>query len=369
MMVKIRLICMMLPVLLVTACSRTSPSAEFHRLVAGFLRDHHYFEEPGDVWGTYTLDLTVEAIINYSLLTGDSSYNRDLARFFNNRDYQQGDTVDYRKTPFSDCYFTWFLMHPDPAFKGPYIEESRKMMQDLHRTEEGAVCIHHEGGDYMLIDYLQLYATRMARAGFLSGDTAFYAECISQIRIYRDILRYDDSGLYSQGRGWLDNKRLNSPACWSRGQGWLIRGMAGSLEYLPEGSSYYKELQGIFRNLCDALLSKQDAQGMWHTLPCLPLDESCPEVSGTALIAQNMAKAYRMGFLAETKYRDAALHAMQGIKDYIDRDGNISHISKGPGPLRETGPWKGKGEINNPHGLPAVLFALTEEILIKHEMF
>ncbi len=366
-MVIIRPACIMLSVILVMACNRINPSLEVQRLVDGFLEDHQYFEEAGDVWGSYTLDLTVEAIINYSLLTGDSSYNQDLARFFHNRNYKQGDTVDYRNIPFSDCYFNWFLLHPDPAFIGPYIEESRRMMKELHRTEEGAICIHHDGGNYMLIDYLQSYAMRMARTGFLSGDTAFYRECISQFRIYRDLLRYDDSGLYSQGRGWLDDRSLNSPACWSRGQGWLIRGMAGSLEYLPKGSSFYLELEGIFKNLCDALLAKQDAQGMWHTLPCLSADESYPEVSGTGLIAQNLAKAYRMGFLDETKYRDAALHAMRGIMDYIDRDGNISHISKGPGPLRETGPWKEKGVINDPHGLPAVLFALNEEILIDSE--
>lgn len=211
----------------------------------------------------------------------------------------------------------------------------------------------------MLIDYLQQYCTRMARAGHLSGDSSFFAECVNQFSIYRELLRYPENSLYSQGRGWLADPLMNSPACWSRGQGWLLRGMVNALEYLPPGSHYASRLNAILVEFADALLAVQDRNGMWHTLPCLSEEDSYPEVSGTAMIAWYLCLAIRNGFLVEQRYRTAALKAIRGLDSYIDSDGSVFNISKGPGPLYSVEEYKIVGETNDPHGTQAVIGALT----------
>ncbi len=328
-----------------------------------FLDDNNHFNQSSDVWGNYTLDMTIEAIINYTMISSDNSCLNEIERYFRHKDYQFGDTISYSSIPFSDPYFTWFLLKRDSSFIGPYIYESQKMMDSLKRTPEGAVCINHQNSDYMLIDYLQVYGARMARAGYLSGDTAFFSECVRQFELYRSILQDDDSKLYSQGRGWLNKKDELSPSCWSRGQGWLIRGMVSALEFLPKNSVYYLKMVYILEEFVEALIKKQHSTGMWHTLPCLNFDQSHPEVSGTALISWYMAKALQNGYLSGDHYKDAVIKAVQGIKENILPDGTIENVSKGPGPLFSVEEYQGKFEPGDKHGPPAVIFALTTEFL------
>jgi rhamnogalacturonyl hydrolase YesR len=334
-------------------------SQPVNTVIQKVLNDHNHFQNPKDVQGDYTLDMTVEAIINYSLVTSDITYLEDIERFFEQRGFNFSDTINYRSIPFSDPYFTWFMLKKDSRFIEPYVLESRRMKESLVRTPEGAICLNHKGENYVLIDYLQTYTTRMARAGFLSGDTMFYAECVRQFELYRVLLQYHDSKLYSQGRGWLENPVEISPCCWSRGQSWLLRGMVSSLEFLPKKSDYYCRMVSILEEFVDALIQKQDENGMWHTLPCLGLNESHPEVSGTALIAWSVAKALNEGFLSGDKYKTALSKSLEGIKKYIRSDGIIENVSKGPGPLFSVEEYKHAFEPGDKHGPPTVIFGLT----------
>lgn len=362
---QIKLIHKILPFLFLMIAQSLHPQS-IHTVIQKFLDEHNHFQQPNDAQGNYTLDLTVEAIINYAEITSDKTYLDDIELFFKQKGFQFSDTVSYRSIPFSDPYFCWFMLKRESRFIEPYIYESRKMMESLVRSPEGAICINHQGGNYLLIDYLQVYTSRMARAGFLSGDTIFYSECVRQFELYRDLLQYPNSKLYSQGRGWLENPAKISPSCWSRGQGWLLRGMVSSLEFLPKNSVYYHRLVSILKEFVDALIQKQDENGMWHTLPCLDLNESYPEVSGTALIAYNFARAYSKGYLTDLKYKKAAQKAVEGIKHFIQSDGTIKNISPGPGPLRSVNEYKSKGIINDKHGPPTVIYGLITDYVLKN---
>ncbi len=287
-------------------------------------------------------------------------------RFFEKRGYRAGDTIDYRQVPFADAYFAYFLHTGDSCFTGPYLEESRRMTRELPRTPEGAVCILHNGQPYMLIDYLQHYTIRMARAGSMSGDTLFFDECIGQFRKYREILRYNPSGLYSQGRGWLEDPEKLSPSCWSRGQGWLIRGMVTSLEFLPRNSAWSDTLKTYLSELAVALLNAQAPSGMWHTLPCLDQSQNHPEISGTGMIAYYMSRACREGFLEEEVYTESIRKALAAMKPYLGEDGTIRNVSPGPGPLRSVEPYLEPGETNDPHGFQAAIRASAAGILLDY---
>jgi rhamnogalacturonyl hydrolase YesR len=125
-------------------------------------------------------------------------------------------------------------------------------------------------------------------------------------------------------------------------------------------------MQGYLKELADALLEVQDANGMWHQLLHLPFDKSYPESSGTALICYNLAKAYREGFLADEKYRAAALQAFEGLKHFVTEDGVVLAACEGPGPLQSIDNYLGKeAQPDDPHGSPAVLFACSGKILLE----
>jgi len=330
-----------------------------HLLIDRFLATHHYFENPTDVYKNYTLHLGLEALVNYQKITKDTTYSTYIHRYFTLRSYRFSDTISYRIIPFSDPYYAYFSIYRDNDFLQPFLFQATSMRNEVPLTREGAICLATKSDTAMLIDYLQDYGSRMARAGKLSGDTSFFGACVRQFEFYHDILRYPASGLYSQGRGWLPDKSKLSPGCWSRGQGWLLRGMVESIVCIPPESKYYQKLAALLSEFSRALLKAQQPSGMWHTLPCLPFEESHPEVSGTAMIIYYLSKASQLGHINISSLAEKLAKARMALQHYIDREGNITNISPGPGPLREQDPYRQPGEQNNPHGFPFVLMALT----------
>lgn len=326
-----------------------------NKIIDHFLETKHNFNSTEDVQGNYTIDLMVDAIINFELKKEDTTYLAAIDRFFLLRNFKFTEAIPYQKIPFCDTYFSYFQLKKDSSFIAPYIEESYRMLKEAIRTPEGAICITHKGGNYMLIDYLQNYLIRMSRAGALSGDTLFLAEVVKQMNLYRSILQYPDSKLYSQGRGWLPDKMALSPSAWSRGQGWLMRGLVCSLEVIPKESSYHKILSNHLNELAGGLLRRQDKNGMWHTLPLLEDHVSTPEVSGTAMITYYMSIALRKGFLKGKSFETSIKKSLKGINQYLGGNCLVRNVSKGPGPLTSIEDYTKEGECDNLHGLQAII--------------
>ncbi len=362
-----------LPSLILAACflhacgpGQSSPETIINRVTTQFYDRHHRFSDTMDAWGDYTLNLTIEALLNYELRTGDPAHSPVTERFFSLRAYDPGDTILYTSIPFSNPYYSYYQIHRDPDFAVPYVSESRRMDRELGRTAEGAICIEHEGHHRMLIDYLQYYAIRMARTGMLTGDEAFYEKCVSQYELYRNLLRDQESGLWSQGRGWLPDSTRVSPGAWSRGHGWLLRGLVTSLEHLPAESIYYERLLTILESLSETLHACRDEDGMWHTLLHLPPAESEPETSGSGMIAYYWSLAVANGYLPERPYKAAALHTLSALRKYITPEGVVRNACAGPGPLRSIENYHHVPiRPGDPHGPQAIIYAMTGEMMLR----
>ena len=216
----------------------------------------------------------------------------------------------------------------------------------------------------MLLDSMQEYTARMARAGAMTGEVAYFAEAAKQIRLYRSIVRDPKTGLWHQGRGWLKDQPAGiSPGTWSRGHGWLLRGLTAALAEMPRESNEYREMQTTLVELADALLSRQQPSGMWHCLLDRPPEASPAESSGTAMIATALARASREGTLAGDKYRDAARRAFAALAAYVDSDGVVLSVSPGPGPLESEEPWLVDNfPPGNDHGTFALMYAAAESV-------
>ena len=195
----------------------------------------------------------------------------------------------------------------DKAWLPGFIEQTTVYRNEVPRSPEGAI-MHSRGekrggGQAILIDALQDYASRMAMLGKVTDDPTAYREAAEQVRIHRELLRDPKTGLWCQGRGWREDRDEFSPGAWSRGHGWLIK-------------------------------------GMWHCLLHLPPEQSPAEVSGTALIAANFALALDAGLLEGRQYRNAAWRAFRAVSTYVDQDGSVDSVSPGPGPLRKLSPGR-----------------------------
>lgn len=324
--------------------------------------------------GNYPLYLIWEAMLEVGRVTGDPAYSNYVFQIMNNKPgWAPGDPIKYDSPPFCHLDYKLYQISGDTNYLPNFIEQSGLYDSNITRSVEGAV--QHDPNwppdpdaqHMILIDRMQDYASRMAQTGQITGDTNWYAKSVFQFRVYREILRDPVSGLYSQGRGWLDDPNELSPGAWSRGHGWLLRGMVDSLLALPPGSAGFAEVQGYLEEVADALLDVQDENGMWHQLLHLPFSESYPDSTGTGLIMYNLARALHEGFLSGTAYEQACEKAYDGLLNYVTAEGLILQACPGPGPLWEMESYvrtPGETEDGESHGPFCVLFACAGKILL-----
>jgi rhamnogalacturonyl hydrolase YesR len=346
-----------------TSCAQDTEKL-VEKVIDHWLNLHNDFNSAKDAFGNYTLDVTLEAMMVYGNWKGTEKYLDLTKQVLALRGISAADTISYRSQPFGSMNFLIGEYAENKDWFNGYVAESRKLRQEVARSEEGAIMINHQGGHYILIDYLQEYASRMAKTGYITDDPEFYREVVQQYQIYRNIVRNPKTGLYSQGRGWLEDKNLLSPGAWSRGHGWLLRGLVTSMMYLPE--EYRNELLPILHEVVDSLLKVQAKDGMWHIMLHLPKSESYPDVSGTGMIAYYMAVAVREGWLSGKAYKGSIMKAHQRLKDFITDEGQILSSSKGPGPLYSTEEYiRYEPEIDEKHGFQGMIYGLLAGDIIQ----
>ena len=56
-------------------------SQVIHDVIQKYFSLHNNFKSESDVWGNYTLDLTIESIIHHSRLSEDTYYHDDIKNF------------------------------------------------------------------------------------------------------------------------------------------------------------------------------------------------------------------------------------------------------------------------------------------------
>lgn len=321
---------------------------------------------------SYMSELALEGLLELARVSGKDEYRKFAIEAATTRLRLSPETdVPWKSQPFGCLTFALYESTGDRAWLPVFLRESRLCRQDIWRNDDGIV-LHPRGkkrggGEAILIDSLQEYSARMARAGSIDSDPEWFTECVRQFRLHRAVVRYPDSGLWSQGRGWIgDQPDRLSPGAWSRGHGWLIRGMEHSLRHLPRESDGYRELRGYLVELADALLAVQSGDGMWRCLLTHPADKSPSETSGTGMIAYHLSRALHDGHLSDAKYRTAANKALTALPRYVLKDGTVLNTSPGPGPLETEEPWlKSEYPPGDPHGIFALLFAASSDYLLN----
>lgn len=347
-------------------CQLKNPHHTTKLIVKHFYEQHNNFATSKDTWGGYTLDLTFEAMLKYDLLTNQRRYTDSITKIMAKRQHLPQDTIAYKTQPFASITFTLFEATNDSTYLNGFLHQSKLFRQKVNRSPEGAIRLQTNGKSALLLDYLQEYASRMAKTGYITKDTSYFAETVKQFRLYRNVLRDSLTGLYSQGKGFLYDTMALSPGAWSRGHGWLLRGMVTSRSYLPDQSDYAKEMEQYIKELSDALLAVQDSNGMWHQLLHLPFEDSYPESSGTGMIAYYMALALHKGYLNGKQYEKAALKAICALDNSVKTDGTILHTCKGPGPLYTIDPWlRTPAKPDDKHGAQALIYAQIAKILLN----
>ncbi len=320
---------------------------------------------------TYRADLALEALLELAAELDRPAWREHVFSVLQRRGLMPGAVVPYRSQPFGCLTFAVHRATGERGWLPEFVRQSGLASEEHPRSPEGAILhprgAQRGGGHAMLIDAMQEFAARMARTGAVTGDAAWVREGATQFRLYRRILRDPDTGLWSQGRGWLgDEPGKLSPGAWSRGHGWLLRGLTASLAETPRDSAEFREMHALLREFADALLPRQLPGGLWPTLLLRPPGESPPDASGSAMIATAFSRAWREGWLTDTRARDAARRAFAALPDCVDQNGVVLNVSPGPGPLESEADYLVREfPPGNDHGPFSLMFAAAESVRLQ----
>lgn len=227
---------------------------------------------------------------------------------------------------FTGLNFSIYLRTGDKKYIVDFEEQSQKLLNSLPRdTNEGVCHPSSPESGRLLVELLRDYAVRMARTGWLSGNTDYFRECMNQYQIYRNALRNGSTGLWHRGLNWNREMKGPDPGHWNRTQGLVLGGMVDSLEYLPEDSIHHEMMMKMLHEFTDDLLRYQDARGLWHQLTDQP--EAYQETGGTSLIVHSLYKAFHRNWLSRDPYLSAAERAMNPLLGFVMEDGRLMNAS------------------------------------------
>lgn len=123
---------------------------------------------------------------------------------------------------------------------------------------------------------------------------------------------------------------------WSRGNGWVLGGLARTLEILPMTNKYYSRYLEVFKDMIEALLPWQQADGFWRTSIIEPDEFPMPETSGTVLIAYAIMVGINIGILNNSyfKYVQKSFEGMNNISVFPNgKIGWVQVVADRPGPV------------------------------------
>lgn len=198
--------------------------------------------------------------------------------------------------------------------KPRYIELVRAaadMAFEANGTSKEAMPLHNEMSDSVFMG-----TPILAAAGKLTGEQKYFDMALRHFRFMQKLgLRAD--GIYRHSP--LDE------AAWGRGNAFPALGLAWTLEYMPKNA----ELLTAYKNLMEALVRYQDADGMWREVIDLP--GAYQELSATSMIAVAMNKGIRHGWLPAGKYKPVVARAWNAVKARVGSDGQLIDVCTSTG--------------------------------------
>lgn len=189
------------------------------------------------------------------------------------------------------------------------------------RLLDGSFCFEFETWRRRTwLDAIFMLCPLLAKSAGLLSRPRRYDDVLRQFFNYTVRLQDPEICLYHQGWGWGINRTTHSPGFWSRANGWLSMAFVEVLKTIPATHEGWDKLLELFQKLCQAVLKVQDPSGRWHQLLTHP--DSFEETSATSMFIYSFLGGYEKGWLSKI-FKDGALRAFDGLKEKIDKKGNI----------------------------------------------
>lgn len=215
------------------------------------------------------------------------------------------------------------------------IAELTESLRDFPKNAYGGFWHMQSQPNQMWLDGLYMVGPLCAGYAKLSGKREFGELALRQaILMYEHMSDPKDGLLFhgwddSKAAPWADAKTGLSSEKWGRALGWFTVASLDIIETLGDAyADTQKVKENVKKTLC-ALLAVQDSSGFWCQVIDKPkADGNWRETSCTCLLADAMAKAYRLGIM-DGRAAESAKRAFEGVIDSLQRDENGAPVLEG----------------------------------------
>ncbi len=221
---------------------------------------------------------------------------------------------------------------PQPRYWALAQQAAAYIFEAAPRTVDGTL-IHLS--DMVWVDTLFGVTPYLTKMWTVTGEARYLDEAVSQVQKHAAHLQDPVTGLYRHA--WSEPRTdYSGPSFWGRGNGWALMAQAQLLAAVPADDARLPALLDDFRRQAQALLARQAADGMWHTV--VPRSDFYLETSATALIAAGLAEAGKSNLFA-AEFRDEMSSAAQAGRAavwlQVGADGAVKGVSGPTGPMED----------------------------------
>ena len=174
-----------------------------------------------------------------------------------------------------------------------------------------------------------------------------------------DFLYDKEEDLFYRDYRYVDKKEANGEKVfWGRGNGWVMGGLVELLQELPRGDRNRTFYEVLFTEMCDKLITLQQADGYYRASLLDPKSYPSPETSATGFIIYAFAYGVNEGILPADKYMPAIKLGWKALVDAVEKDGKLGYVQPiGADPRSVT------RDMTEPYGVGA--FLLTGNQIYK----
>jgi unsaturated rhamnogalacturonyl hydrolase len=283
-------------------------------------------------------------VLRFAKATGSSGLEQRVESVY--ADYLCGRKIPDRYQNGRPLAHRWFGIIPLElgVTRDPRYEAVARREADLLEAEPA------KHASLYYVDHMYGVGTLQAKAFVHLRDPRYAARCVSHLLIHCDVLQRPDGLFHHSERG--------RPA-WGRGNGWAAAAMTEALLALPGDYPRRDELLDAWKRLMAALVTHQDAQGLWHQIVDLPT--SWLETSCTAMFVFALATGIREGWLPVKPYRETAERGWRALGHSVDEQGRLADVCIGLGddPGTEAHYLSCPRKVGDKHGQAPFLWAAS----------
>jgi len=252
---------------------------------------------PSNIW---TRAVYYEGLMALYQIDPDQSYYNYAVDWGNKHKWGMRNGVETRNADDQACGQTYLDLYE--------IDPQPQRIKDI-KANIDFIIQSGKVDDWTWIDAIQMGMPVFAKLGVINNDKTYFEY---MYKMYHHSKVIEGGGLYNKAdKLWWRDKDFvppyqepNGQDCyWSRGNGWVVAALVRVLDLIPQDEAHRAEYLQDYKDLMEALLPIQRADGFWNVSLHDEDHFGGRETSGTALFVYGMAWGINNGILDEKTYR------------------------------------------------------------------